>query len=108
MIGSIIKGMINAMKPEQKVQLGAINEFLPMVSDYHKIIPLNVDGKKDELDVVYMIRFEDGKIFMYQSVLGTVKVDGKSKVIVSRELKKTDISAEIEKITKDAQEQMKK
>lgn len=107
MIEQIIKGMINNMKPEQKAQLGAVNEFLPIIDTYHKGLPLNVDGKTGELDISYLIRFEDGRMYLYQVALGTVKVDGKSKVVISRELNKTDITAEIEKLTKEAQEEIK-
>ncbi len=103
----IIDGFINSMKPEQKASLSQINEFLPIIDTYHASIPLNVEGKKDELGVAYVIRFEEGRMYLYQQILGTIKVDGKTKVIISRELKKTDITAEIDKIVKSAKEETK-
>jgi hypothetical protein len=99
MIEMLIAGALESLSPEMKKNLKKLDEFFPLIAQFHDAIP--IDKEKGELAVSYLLRFEKTGIVLYQVVLASKPDVNNGKVFVSRQLNKWDISEKVKEITKD-------
>ena len=102
MVETLLSNAVAGMQPEHKSALRKVDEFLPMIDQFLKTIPL--DKTKHEYGVSYHIQLEmenkEHCIKLYQCVMASNPQVNGGKPYVSRTLGSWNVTEKIREISK--------